>query len=96
MVGQHDLQGEDLEWWRHTLEGWTNGLQLLQAHDLAVHVHRLHELQANVSERAPYFGPTTAVDPMHSGHLLPLPEVWRDGVPVAVHRLTLRALSTWQ
>ena len=70
----HDLQGEDLEWWRHTLGGWANGSQLLQAHDLAVHVHRLHELQANVSERAPYLGPTTAVDPMHSGHLPPLPE----------------------
>ena len=34
-----DLQGEDLEWWRHAISGWVDGLRLLHVHDLAVHVH---------------------------------------------------------
>ena len=89
-----NLQGEDLEWWRHVLSGWDDGLCLLHAHDLAVHVHRLCELQDGFPERAAYLGPTTNVDPMHSGHLPPLPEVWRDGMPVAVHCLSLRVLGT--
>ena len=89
-----DLQGEDLEWWRHVISGWDDGPNLLQAHDLAVHVHRLRELQDAIPERPAYMGPSTAVDPMQSGHLPPLPKVWRDGVPLAVHSLSLRVLGT--
>ena len=76
------------------ISGWNDGLRLLQAHDLAVHVHRLRELQDASPERAAYMGPTTAVDPVQSGHLPPLPNVWRDGMPFAVHRLSLRVLGT--
>lgn len=89
---QRTLKGEALDWWKRILIGYDGGPDLLLAHDLAVHVHRLRELQDNTQVRAAYFGPSTSEDLVHSGHLLRLKPIWRAGVSVAVARLSLRDL----
>lgn len=69
-----------------------NGAFAAMCADHAVHVHRLRELHDLQPLRAAYLGPATSGDQLHAGHLVPLPIIWKGGLPVAVASLSLREM----